>query len=362
MGGIKVGIAGCGWISTKAHIPIVKNIQDFILKSLFDSNSSLGKEMCEKWGLDDTSNSLSSFINSDIDAVVIATPNFTHKDLIMNALLKEKWVLCEKPLVLNSNELNQIKRQYPNDCKHIIPAFVNSFRYDIKQLFNELGTIGELKKIEGKWIRKNGIPRPGTWITNKTRAGGGVLIDLGPHILNICLEIIRFFLSTKCVDIKVIAADCDYLNYDSLDKAEAVWFSRKDDTNIKADVEKRISSKMTMNEIEVCLELDWANELIDDFTQFTIHGSKGYVILNTLFGFSTCRKYKEAELLVVTEGKRDFKVIDSEISNQLYAFKEMYMYFAKCIRSGSSGVLDLSMGEDVVKVIDKIYKKLEEAM
>ena len=66
-------------------------------------------------------------------------------------------------------------------------ALPDRFRNDVKK-FNEIVTlIGEIKEIEVSWTRKTGIPRPGTWITNKPAAGGRVLIDIGTHVIDIGL-------------------------------------------------------------------------------------------------------------------------------------------------------------------------------
>lgn len=94
--------------------------------------------------------------------------------------------------------------------------------------FNELvPLIGEVSKVELSWIRKSGIPRPGTWITNKSVAGGGVLIDMGTHIIDIGLT----FLSDK----RIQSVKLDQGATEQVEQNGAQWNTNNENRQFKLD-------------------------------------------------------------------------------------------------------------------------------
>lgn len=126
---------------------------------------------------------------------MIATPNNTHTYYTDMALNAGKHVLCEKPVALSKKDIESTISIADKSQKIFIPALVNRFRPDIQKFIRLVALIGEIKEIEVSWTRKSGIPKPGTWITNKAATGEGVMIDISTHILDICLMLISY----KCI-------------------------------------------------------------------------------------------------------------------------------------------------------------------
>ena len=101
---IRLGIAGCGWISQNVHSVIVTSLEQVEIVSIYDVNETV----LEKW--DDKLGGLTKYTNyndflKSIDAVLIATPNYTHYILTKQALEAKKHVLCEKPVTTSVKEL-----------------------------------------------------------------------------------------------------------------------------------------------------------------------------------------------------------------------------------------------------------------
>ena len=114
------------------------------------------------------------------DTVNVCTPNFTHKEITEQVAPYSKIVFVEKPGFKNSAEWKTVCDSFPNT--RIMMVKNNMWRDNILKMksFAALG-----KKVNINWIRKNCIPNPGSWFTNRELAYGGVSRDLMPHLLSL---------------------------------------------------------------------------------------------------------------------------------------------------------------------------------
>lgn len=128
--------------------------------------------------------SFDAVLNDDnIDIVLIATPNDVHKEIAIAALQAGKHVICEKPVTMNSVELQDIL-EIADKCERIFVVHQNR-RWDedylsIKQLFDEK-TVGDIFHVESRVHGSRGIP--GDWRKEK-EFGGGMLLDWGVHLVD----------------------------------------------------------------------------------------------------------------------------------------------------------------------------------
>jgi predicted dehydrogenase len=226
---INLGIMGCGWIAEKAYLPILAQMKDVDTYAVFDIDYQKAMKLQEKYHIQNISNNIDDFLSLPLDAVIIATPNNTHTYYTNMALNTGKHVLCEKPVALSKNDIESIITIAQINKKIFIPAFVNRFRKDIGKFSELVSLIGEVRKVEVNWIRKSGIPRPGTWITNKAEAGGGVLIDIGTHVIDIGLA----FLPNKHIQ----SVKLDQGTIELAEHKGAQWNTNNQNRQLKFDVE-----------------------------------------------------------------------------------------------------------------------------
>lgn len=118
--------------------------------------------------------------HSNFDTVNICTPNFTHKEITEQIAPYSKVVFVEKPGFKNSAEWKTVCNSFPNT--RIMMVKNNMWRDNILKM-KSLAALGQ--KVNINWIRKNCIPNPGSWFTNKELAYGGVSRDLMPHLLSL---------------------------------------------------------------------------------------------------------------------------------------------------------------------------------
>lgn len=122
-----------------------------------------------------------------LDGVIICLPNFLHFPATLATLEAGKHVLCEKPPTLNLLEMKRLHEETQRR-KHVY-FFGRQLRFSdsalaVKRLIEQdrLGAIYFAKAI---WVRSRGTPSGvGGWFTDRARAGGGALIDIGIHALD----------------------------------------------------------------------------------------------------------------------------------------------------------------------------------
>jgi len=118
--------------------------------------------------------------HAPFDTVHICTPNFTHEVIARTVARVSKIVFIEKPGVIDSKCWQCLVEDFPNTRFMMVKN--NMWRSNIKDLLDQAT---HAKQVHIRWIRKNCIPSPGSWFTNKSLAFGGVSRDLMPHLLSL---------------------------------------------------------------------------------------------------------------------------------------------------------------------------------
>lgn len=135
----------------------------------------------------------------DISIIDCCGPNSLHRAVVVDALKAGKHVYCEKPLAMNlkeAKELAALARRSGLKCQMVfnyrfVPAAIRA-----KQLVVE-GALGEVISFRGAYLHSGYLDprRPMSWRLRKAQAGGGVLMDLGPHILDLLRHLLGEFAS-----------------------------------------------------------------------------------------------------------------------------------------------------------------------
>ncbi len=124
-----------------------------------------------------------------IDAVSICLPNFLHAPVSIDALHAGKHVLVEKPLARNVAEAREMIAAAAAARRILMVSFDKRYRGDVQWIKSYInsGAVGKIYYAKAHWMRRSGIPRIGSWFVSKEQAGGGPLIDLGVHVLDIAM-------------------------------------------------------------------------------------------------------------------------------------------------------------------------------
>ncbi|MCA9879880.1 MAG: Gfo/Idh/MocA family oxidoreductase [Thermomicrobiales bacterium] len=125
----------------------------------------------------------------DIEAVTVAVPNILHVPVALAALKANKHVIVEKPLAPTTVEAQQILDAAAKTDRVLGVVFNRRGRHDMQILKAQIekGALGHIYHARAYWMRRSGIPGLGTWFTSKATSGGGPLIDLGIHVIDMAI-------------------------------------------------------------------------------------------------------------------------------------------------------------------------------
>jgi len=134
------------------------------------------------------------FAKERLDVVSVATPNKFHMPLAVAALQAGCHVLCEKPMAMNAAEARRMLAAAKKAKRRIMINFSYRFTEQAQALKREVdaGVLGEIYFGRTIWHRRRGLPGFGGWFGQKGLAGGGPLIDLGVHRLDLALWLMGY--------------------------------------------------------------------------------------------------------------------------------------------------------------------------
>ncbi|HLH74440.1 MAG TPA: Gfo/Idh/MocA family oxidoreductase [Chloroflexota bacterium] len=186
---IRVGVVGLGWPGQRHLEAYLKHPQVEVI-GLCDTNPVLLASIQSKYGVERGYGDFDDLLAVDeLDAVSICTPNFLHQPMICAALAAGKHTLCEKPLAatLAQGELAAMAaRESDRIC---MIGFSRRYREDsrlVKSLV-DAGELGQIYHVRTGWLRRRWNPSVQGWFLSKQLSGGGPLIDLGVHMLDLAL-------------------------------------------------------------------------------------------------------------------------------------------------------------------------------
>jgi predicted dehydrogenase len=192
---LKIGIIGSGGIAQSCHMPGYASMPDLCeIVALCDVNPETAQKAAEKFSVSRTTADYRELLaDPEIDAVSVTTPNAYHLQPTVEALQAGKHVLCEKPLALNAEEARQMCRAAKDSGKILQVALQQRFTGSMRFMkeYIDAGHMGHIYYARAQALRRRGVPAWGVFI-DKEKQGGGPLIDIGVHILDMTLFLMGY--------------------------------------------------------------------------------------------------------------------------------------------------------------------------
>ena len=183
---LKIAIIGVGNIS-ESHIVGYQKSENAELYAFCDINAQTLAKKGEKHGITRLYTDLDKMLAElpEIDAVSVCTWNCAHAECTIKALKAGKDVLCEKPMAMNSEEAQRMLDTAKETGRKLMIGFVRRFGNDaaVASDFINNGSLGDIYYAKATYLRRNGCP--GGWFADKRYSGGGPLIDLGVHVIDL---------------------------------------------------------------------------------------------------------------------------------------------------------------------------------
>jgi len=190
---IRVGIIGLGM--GRHHARAYKESGKADIVALCDMNEKLLAEYKALYPGAATYTTVDEMLAAGgLDAVSVALPNHLHAPVAIAALRAGAHVLCEKPMATNAQEAEQMLQAARQAGKKLMIHF--NYRFSppsrfLKRYVDE-GNLGQIYYAHTRWLRARGIPKLGGWFGIKSLSGGGPLIDLGVHRLDLAMWLMGY--------------------------------------------------------------------------------------------------------------------------------------------------------------------------
>lgn len=186
MSRLGVAVVGAGSIAA-AHLDAYAGQADSELVAVVDRHPDRATALAARYGAPATYGSLAEALTDDrIQAVSLCTANESHGSLAVAALEAGRHVLVEKPLATSVPEAEAVATAAGRSGGVVQVGFVRRFSGNVRTLkrFVDAGDLGEIYYARASNLRRAG--HPGGWYGDRERSGGGPLIDIGSHVLDLC--------------------------------------------------------------------------------------------------------------------------------------------------------------------------------
>lgn len=194
---VRIGLIGAGAIAQNHHLPAYQKLQQEGLVDIVavaDVDEARVKAVGQQFDVPAVYTDYRDLLALDrIDAVSVCTPNFLHKSVSIDCLEAGKHVLVEKPLALNAVEGAAMVDACKRTGKKLQVGFCMRFGVGPRAIkrFIDDGRLGQIYHVRCHALRRRGIPGWGLF-TQKDKQGGGPLIDIAVHILDLALWMLDF--------------------------------------------------------------------------------------------------------------------------------------------------------------------------
>ena len=341
---INIALIGVGNIA-EAHLTAYRNNPDVNVIAFCDINPKRLAYMGEKWGVDKLFTDMNEMFAAvpEIDAVSVCTWNAAHAPCTIAALKAGKHVLCEKPMAMNAQEAEEMMATAKECGKLLMIGFVRRHGNDCKIVreFLDTGYFGELYYTKATYLRRHG--NPGGWFGNKELSGGGPLIDLGVHVI----DLVRFMLGNP-KPVSVYGATFQKLLNRPHIKATKSYHSAGETDHDICNVEDLASAMIRFdNGAVLSIEAAFSLNIKKPEGKIELFGTKGGAKMDPkLELYSEMNGYMTDMTLSGIETALDFDVI---FQNEINHFVACLQNQATCIAPAEDGVM-------MMKILDGIYE------
>lgn len=179
-----IGIIGLGKQAHSDHIPAVLESNEVRLIAVCDVKKDIVKEVSEKYKVKGYTDALKMLKNENLDIVILALPHHEHCNIVRAAIDKGVHIIKEKPFSIDMESAKKIAALSKKKKVHIITAVQRRFNPIFSTFFQLIGKIGKPCFFDANYTFYTDCPHTG-WRGSSKLAGGGCLIDMGYHIVDL---------------------------------------------------------------------------------------------------------------------------------------------------------------------------------
>ncbi len=341
---LKVGIIGNGGIAN-AHMDGYKALGDEVeLVACCDINFPKAKAYAEKYSIPNCyDNCYDMLKNHKLDLVSVCTWNNAHAECTIAALNFGCNVLCEKPMAMNTEEALKMKEAADKNGKLLMIGFVRRQGNDAAAAIDYInkGYVGDIYYAKASYLRRCGFP--GGWFGNKELSGGGPLIDLGVHVIDLS----RYIMGCP-KPVTVFGATFNKIGARNHIKGTE-WLS-------ETEVEEPVFTVEDLATAMIRFDNGAVLQVEASFNLNTKHGCGDIIFFGDKAGLnlSPFELYTEVnnELAdIIPHGKNDFD-FGRDFKREIKNFVDAVKGKAECLATAEDGV-------ELMRILDAIYLSAE---
>jgi predicted dehydrogenase len=331
---LRVGVIGLGM--GRHHIAAYKEHPGVHVAAISDISRDRLDEIGEKFSISARYLSAIEMIEKEkLDIVSIATPNKYHKELCIAALNSGCHVLCEKPMAMNAREGREMINAAINARKRLMINFSYRFTEQSMALKAQVdsGILGDVYFARTVWHRRRGLPGLGGWFGQKELSGGGPLIDLGVHRLDLALWLMNYPKPSWVMG--------NTYNHIATSIAEK--------QGKKFDVEDLAAGFIKFeNGASMVIEASWAANIAErEFMETRLYGTEAGLVQRNIE-----ETYKfEAEIYLERNGAH----FDMKLHAPLQPVPSSMYHFSDCIINNKPHIATGEEGLIVMEILDSLY-------
>jgi len=188
---LRAGIIGCGGIANQKHMPCLAKTGKAEMVAFCDIVEEKATKAAKEYGSPDAkvyTDYKKLLEDKTLDMVYVLTPNKSHSFITIDALEADKHVMCEKPMAKTSKEAKAMVEAAKRTGKLLTIGYQTRYQSTsqyIKQSV-ERGDLGDVYFAKAHALRRRAVPTWGVFL-NEEEQGGGPLIDIGTHALDLTL-------------------------------------------------------------------------------------------------------------------------------------------------------------------------------
>lgn len=349
---LKTAVIGAG--IGRYHVRGYERHPNAEVVAICDLNPIAAGELAAKHGVANVFEDYSRMLKEvEVDAVSVCVPNAFHMPVVVDCLNAGANVLCEKPLARNAKEGQKMVDAADKAGKLLMTQFNNRYRPEASILKQYItgGELGDIYFARAGWVRRNGIPGWGGWFTQKAMAGGGPIIDLGVHMLDLTM----WLMGNPEPELVLASA---YSVFGPKMEALGPWGTPN--TQGKFDVEDMGCALIKFSGGQtIVLEAGWAARLKREHVYSTLMGTRAGASLERVFALDgaddtsidTLELYGQENGVPVN---RNLIVEPDPYMGRLNAVG----HFVDCLTSGVECISPGTDGLRIMKILDAIYKSV----
>jgi len=341
---VKIALIGAGGIGN-VHLESYQHVPQAEIYAICDINEERLNKTADKFGITRRYTDVDTMLAElpELDAADVCVWNNNHAPCAIKALNAGLHVLCEKPMAYNAQQAEEMKAAAEKNGKLLMIGFVLRFSDEgrIAKDFVDKDYLGEIYYSKAQYVRRHG--NPGGWFSDKSRSGGGPVIDLGVHVI----DLTRYLMGSP-KPVSVFATVSHKLGNRPHLKYGVGWSSEqaKEDQNEDCSVEDFGVALIRYDNGATTL-LETSYDLNGEtMGKKQLFGTKGGMDLSN--GMKIYSEYNDflADITVQTDGYKDHQDM----------FVAEMAHFVDCIANGTPCRATAEDGIAVMKILDAIYE------